>query len=81
MNLFGVDKAIFKARLRAIRLEKKLTQEQVAARAGLNEKFYQDLESGRRDNPTLETLNALASALETPVYALLYEFGELKSQR
>lgn len=50
------------ARLRQLRHARKLTQEQVAERAGLSYKFVGELERGVA-NPTLTTLAALSDAL------------------
>jgi transcriptional regulator with XRE-family HTH domain len=45
-----------------IRLEKDLTQEQLAERSGLSQQYLSDLERGKR-NPTIVTLFELAQAL------------------
>lgn len=49
-------------RLRQLRLARRLTQEQLAERAGLSFKFLGEVERGR-GNPTLTTLGALSNAL------------------
>ncbi len=77
MPQYRVDPLEFCRRLRKIRLERGLTQEQVASKAHMGEKHYQKLELGMEKNPELETLNKLAEALEVPVYALLYDLEEL----
>ena len=63
-------------RLRDLRLGRRLSQQQVAERAGISTNTYQLFESGRsrRDtdfNPTLDTLLCLADALETTLVELL----------
>jgi len=58
------------ARLRQLRLARKLTQEQLAERAGLSGKFLGELERGR-GNPTLTTLAALSDALGVRLVDLL----------
>lgn len=59
-------------RIRALRLERSLTQEALAAGSGVSLKHYQDLETGRKAfNPTLETLNGIAATLEVDVHSLL----------
>jgi transcriptional regulator with XRE-family HTH domain len=69
---FAVDPEKVRVRIRQLRLKLGLTQDEVAARSGINEKHYQDLETGRKAfNPTLETLNALATTFEIPLAALL----------
>jgi transcriptional regulator with XRE-family HTH domain len=50
-------------RLRFLRQQKGLTQEQVAERAGVSYKFYQGVEAGRRPNVGLFTLEKLSKAL------------------
>lgn len=58
------------ARLRQLRHTRKLTQEQLAERAGLSDKFLGELERGR-GNPTLTTLAALSEALDVRLVDLL----------
>jgi transcriptional regulator with XRE-family HTH domain len=58
------------ARLRQLRQGRKLTQEQLAERAGLSDKFVGELERGR-GNPTLTTLAALSDALGVRLVDLL----------
>lgn len=50
--------------LQALRQRLKLTQGQVALAAGLSAGTYQDLESGRNDNPQIRTILAIAQALQ-----------------
>lgn len=45
-----------------IRMEKGLTQEQLADRSGLSQQYLSGLERGKR-NPTIVTIYELASAL------------------
>lgn len=65
------------ARLRRRRLELNLSQEQVATKARLSLRRYQEFEGrpgpNRRFNPTLNTLVRLAHALETDLATLLRE--------
>lgn len=58
------------ARLKQLRRARKLTQEQLAERAGLSYKFIGELERGRA-NPTLTTLAALSDALAVRLTDLL----------
>jgi transcriptional regulator with XRE-family HTH domain len=53
-----------------LRLEKGLTQEQLAVHSGFTQQYLSDLERGRR-NPTVVTLFHLASALGVETAALL----------
>jgi transcriptional regulator with XRE-family HTH domain len=49
--------------VKRVRLEKRLSQEQFAERAGFSQQYLSDLERGLR-NPTIVTLYELARALE-----------------
>lgn len=55
-----------------IRLERGLTQEQVAEISGFSQQYISGLETGQR-NPTVVTLFELASALGTDPVTLLTE--------
>ena len=69
-----IDANSVRQRLRTLRLERGLTQDAIAECAEISSKHYQDLELGRRGfNPNLETLNALAVALEVELFDLLYD--------
>jgi transcriptional regulator with XRE-family HTH domain len=73
-----IDPNSVRQRLRTLRLERGLTQDGIAERAEISSKHYQDLELGRKGfNPNLETLNALAVALEVELFDLLYDRGTL----
>ena len=48
--------------LARVRLEKKLTQEELAVRSGLSQQYLSGLERGHR-NPTIVTLYEIAAAL------------------
>lgn len=73
----GVARALSRLgkRIRALRLERKLTQEQAAELAKLDEKHWQDVERART-NPTVATLVGIARALKTT----LPELFDLKSE-
>ncbi|MGH9347904.1 MAG: helix-turn-helix domain-containing protein [Vicinamibacterales bacterium] len=60
------------ARLKQLRLSRKLTQEQLAEAAGLSYKFVGEIERGI-GNPTLTTLDALASALDVGLPELMFD--------
>jgi transcriptional regulator with XRE-family HTH domain len=60
----------FGTALRACRDRQRLTQEQLAERSGLSQKFIGEIERGVA-NPTIETLSQLASALAIDVADLL----------
>lgn len=58
------------ARLRQLRKARRLTQEQLAERAGLSYKFIGEVERGRA-NPSLTTLGRLSDALDVSLVDLL----------
>lgn len=58
------------ARVKQIRKAKQLTQEQFAERAGIDYKYYQHVEAGRRPNPELNTLEKLAKACGLELWQL-----------
>ena len=74
----GVARALNRLgkRVRALRLERKLTQEQAAEIAKLDEKHWQDIE-GARTNPTVATLVGIARALKVTV-SKLFEVDDEK---
>ncbi len=64
---FGLTE--FGRNLRRLRLEHRLTQEELAETAGVSPRYVALIEAGSR-NPTLSVVLELASALEIPVYRL-----------
>jgi DNA-binding Xre family transcriptional regulator len=59
-------------KMRELRLARKLTQAQASEAAGLRGAArWNDIESGRRTNITLETLDAIAKALKVKARDLL----------
>jgi len=56
--------------VKKLRLEKGLTQEQVAFRANISFSTYSTLEAGRL-NPTISTLFAIADAMKVDVKELM----------
>ena len=67
----GVARALNRLgkRVRALRLDRKLTQEKAAETAKLDEKHWQDIE-GARTNPTVATLVGIARALKVTLSEL-----------
>lgn len=63
------------ARLRALRLDRHLTQAQLAARAGFSQAHIANLERGVRGGPAIKyaTLLALMQALEVTLDQLIAE--------
>lgn len=60
-----------RTRLRYLRQERGLTQEQLAEKAGIDYKFYQAVEAGRRPNVGLFTLEKIAKAFRVEACDLL----------
>ncbi len=54
-----------------IRLAKELSQEKFAEQAGLDYKYYQHIEAGRRPNPEMVTLLKLAKGTGLELWQLL----------
>jgi transcriptional regulator with XRE-family HTH domain len=57
-------------RLKMLRKARRMSQEALAARAGISRTYLARLETARQD-PTLSTLEKLAKALKVPVEKLL----------
>ncbi len=66
MDVFFVT---FGARLRSLRSEMGLSQEEVAHRAGIHVTYLSGIERGRR-NPSLKNIRRIALALGVPVREL-----------
>jgi uncharacterized protein (DUF2342 family) len=64
--------AELKVRFRALRTHHGLTQQKFAARVGLDYKFYQYLESPRKKQIWLETVDRIAGAYGMDVWELLH---------
>ncbi len=62
--------AIFARNLQALRQQKRLTQEALAAKAGISVAYVSMLERGQR-TPPLETIDLLAKALKVPPLEML----------
>jgi transcriptional regulator with XRE-family HTH domain len=61
------------ARIRAIRHERKFSQEELAHRAGLTLKSVYFIETGRSQDPHWSSLKNIADALGVPVRTLIEE--------
>ena len=77
MSAYAIQLSKLRQRIRELRLERGFTQEMLATKAGLGEKYLQNLEAGRRTNPGIAVLNQIANALQVPVAELLYSRDEL----
>jgi transcriptional regulator with XRE-family HTH domain len=63
--------SLMRSVVRALRIRKGLTQEQLAEKAGLDYKYYQRFELGRTPPPTLTTLERLGRVLGVKPWVLL----------
>ena len=61
----------FAKTLRRLRIDKNLTQEELALRSGVDYKYLQKLEGQNPSSPTLTTLEKLANGLEMPLVELV----------
>jgi Zn-dependent peptidase ImmA (M78 family)/DNA-binding XRE family transcriptional regulator len=75
-----VNHEVIAGSLRRLRAARRQTQEEVAAAAGLSRVGYRNLEAGT-SVPRVETLNALARALEIPIQDLLTPVPQLHRVR
>lgn len=60
-----------------LRLKRRLTQLQVAEKAGLSQAYINELETGKKSNPSLETLTKLAEALGVSITEFLEREGRV----
>lgn len=58
-------------KLREMRIEKKLTQTELSKRSGVSQPYINELENGKKINPSIIILGRLASALGAKVSELL----------
>lgn len=71
----------FQQALRSLRRAQGVTQEELAARAGLSVRHYQLLEAGEHINPELLTVVALCRALEVGIAELVVLEDPIKVKR
>lgn len=57
-------------KIRAIRLEKQLTQKQLACVAGISQSYLNELEMGRKKNPSIIMLDKIAGGLRVGISEL-----------
>lgn len=60
-------------RLREIREERKMTQEELERKSGVSRQTISAIENGRMGNVMVGTLMALANALDTTIDSLFFE--------
>jgi len=63
---------LFGNRIKVLRTRAGLTQEALAERMGMNPVYIGDIERGRGENPTFQTLMKLAQALEAKPWELFF---------
>ena len=71
-------KTIYTANLKALRTSRKLNQAEVSEKVGISEKFYNDIETGRKWG-SFETIVDLANAFEVEPYELFLPQGTVIS--
>lgn len=78
MSMSNIDLAFAKT-LKQLRRDKRLTQEELAQRAGLDYKYLQKLEGKAPSSPTLSTLEKLAKGLDISLTELISLLDEWRS--
>ena len=71
-------KAVYTANLRTLRTQKKLSQAEISEKVHITEKFYSDLETGRKW-ASFETIVDLANAFGVEPYELFLPAGSVIS--
>lgn len=67
----GTAPSIFGKRLRAMREEREITQEELGSKAQISAVMVSHFETGRRQSPSIENLIKLANAMEVSADYLL----------
>ena len=68
--MIGLDSKVVGTRMKQKRLEKKMTQVDVATKSGISRKYYGSIENGK-NSPSIEKLSAIAKALGCSLHYLL----------
>ena len=76
-----MDKPVFALRLKQLREQAGMSQMELAIRAGLSASSVAQLEQGKKPNPTLATLEALARGLGVGLEQLVTLPEPRKSRR
>ena len=58
-------------KIRIARLKQRMTQQQLSVRCGLSQAYINELENGRKVNPSIVVLDKLAAGLQVPLTELL----------
>ena len=72
-------KELFGRRIQEIRKQKRLSQEQIAEKAGISSNYLSRIECGK-ENPTLDMLIKLGEALETNMWEM-FDVGHAVSAK
>ena len=58
-------------KLKMLRQQKKLTQKQLGRKSGLSQSYINELENGKKVNPSITALSRIANALDVSVAELV----------
>ncbi len=58
-------------KIKELRKKKKLSQKELADQCGLSISYIQQIEAGKKNNPSLDALTAMADVLQVNIYSLL----------
>jgi len=61
--------------IRELRKKRGISQNELARRSGVKQSVLSYIESGRTKHPRIDTLAAIAAALEVPIEALMQKAG------
>ena len=75
-----MDAAVIAKNAKRLRLEREMTQAQVAKKSGVSVPTYSKIETGT-SSPRVDTLYKIASALGAGIHELLAQVRELKAVR
>lgn len=64
-------------KLKFLRIHHKLTQLQLAEKAGLSQAYINELENGKKTNPSLAALLKLSEALDASILELMDRKGRV----
>lgn len=62
---------MYSDKIKELRKNLKLSQKELADQCGLSISYIQQIESGKKNNPSLEALTAIANVLQVNIYSLL----------
>lgn len=58
-------------KIKFLRQSKRLSQNKLSERSGVSQSYINELENGKKTNPTYELLQKIAQALEVPISDIL----------